>query len=117
LAISTNFHEKLVIFSKRNIMCNDFFCIKSCILAKNNILAHFLAKMCMFDNIGPGIMMSGNLMSQLVGDDDGDPLLGDDGRLRLREEQRVLSVRDEAPVLHGAGAEVRNGDEICTIGC
>jgi len=54
-------------------------------------------------------------MCQLVSDDDGDPLLGDDRRLRLGEEERVFAVGDQAPVLHRAGAEVRNGDQIWKV--
>ena len=54
----------------------------------------------------------GHLMNQLVSDDTGHPLLVVGGRLVLVVQQVVLSVRDQAPVLHGPRPKVRDGDLI-----
>lgn len=50
------------------------------------------------------------LVCELVRDDNGDPLLGDDRGLRFGKEKRGLAVGDQAPILHCAGTEVGNGD-------
>ena len=51
-------------------------------------------------------------MDQLVGDDARHPLLVVGGRLLLVVQQVVLSVRDQAPILHGTRPKIRDGDLI-----
>lgn len=51
-----------------------------------------------------------HLVNELVGDDASHPLLVERGRLLGIVQQVGLSVGDEAPVLHGTGAKVRDGD-------
>lgn len=52
------------------------------------------------------------LMRELMRHDDGDPLLGVGAGFVLRVEQGCLSVCDQAPVFHGTGTKVRNGNQI-----
>ena len=49
---------------------------------------------------------------QLVGDDVGHPLQLGPGRAGRVDQQRGVPERDATQVLHGAGGEVRNGDEV-----
>lgn len=51
-----------------------------------------------------------HLMDEFVGDDASHPLLVERGRFLGIVQQVGLSVGDEAPVLHGPRAKVRNGD-------
>ncbi len=52
------------------------------------------------------------LVGHLVGDDQGDFFLGADGGRFGIDEQVGLAVGDGAEVLHGAGLEVGQGDEV-----
>ena len=52
------------------------------------------------------------LVSQLVGDHDGNPLLVRGSRDALLVEQGRLPVGDQAPVLHGTGGKVGDGNHV-----
>ena len=54
-----------------------------------------------------------HLMSQLVRNDNGHPLFAGGGVDGGVKQEGRLTVRDEAPVLHRTGREVRNGVQIC----
>lgn len=53
------------------------------------------------------------LVGQLVGHDHGHPLVRGGRCFIFVVEYRSLPVRDQAPILHGAGAEIRYGDQVC----
>lgn len=53
------------------------------------------------------------LVSNLVSDDRTDPLFLRLGAGLLVVEQCTLTVRDQTPVLHGSGVEIRQCDLIC----
>ncbi len=52
------------------------------------------------------------LVRHFVRDDVGHSLLRADGRGLVVDQQRGLAIDDGAPVLHGAGLEVRHGDVV-----
>jgi hypothetical protein len=52
------------------------------------------------------------LMNQFMGYNESDTLfVGNSGGFRV-DKKRSLTVRDQAPVFHGACREVRNGDKV-----
>lgn len=52
------------------------------------------------------------LMCELVANDDGNPLFSSCGSILGVDKETGLAVGDQAPVLHGARAEVGNGDQV-----
>ena len=59
-----------------------------------------------------GISCTAYLMSQLVSNDHGNPLLAGSRVGLLIVEEGSLAVCDETPVLHRTGREIRDGKEI-----